>query len=214
MKMRPNALRSWLTSAYVDHHLPKGSRPRVLLSFDDGPTAEVTTGVLERLAAAEARAVFFVIGSKVEKHPELVAAVAAAKHAVGNHSHTHPCLRWPSSGPYLDDVRQCSVAIENATGELPVFFRAPEGRLHPPSIWGSRRLGLRHVLWSLDSQDWTCNNADDARKSAERVLAEVKDGDIILLHEFALWTWDLLDVLLPGLQERGFDLGSGLHDLT
>jgi len=214
MRMRPHPVRILLASPMVTHTLSAGLKPRVLLTFDDGPTAEVTDGVLERLGAAGARAAFFVIGSKVEKNPDLLAKVIAAGHSVGNHSHTHPSGKWPAYSPYLNDLRQCNEAVKKATGNNPSIFRAPEGRLHPASILGSRRLGLQHILWSLDSNDWTCQNADDARQAAQRVLDEVRGGDIILLHEYAHWTWDLLDVLLPGLQQRGFDLSSGLDDLS
>jgi len=214
MRMRPHALRVKLAAPFVTHTLIPGTGPRVLLTFDDGPTEEVTAGVLERLAVVNARAVFFVIGEKVEKNQNLATLISAAGHAVGNHSHTHPSGPWPDYRRYTEDLRRCSEAVKVATGRNPRFFRAPEGRLHPGSIWGSRRMGMQHLLWSLDSNDWTCNNGAEARQAATRVLDEVRDGDIILLHEYASWTWDLLDVLIPGLTRRGFDLNSGLTDLS
>jgi len=214
MRNRPHGITSLLTSGLVTHALPTGPKPRVLLSFDDGPTDEVTQGVLERLAAFDARAAFFVIGNRVEKNPDLLLKVAAEGHAVGNHSHTHPSDRWPAFSPYMDDIMQCNRTIEKIQGKKPTLFRAPEGRLHPPSIWASRKLGLQHVLWSLDSNDWQCTNAEEARQAAEKVLSNVHDRDIILLHEYAHWTLDLLDVLLPGLVSLGFDLATGVNDLS
>ncbi len=217
MSSRPAPWVAALTRGLVTRRLPDGcaaETPRVLLTFDDGPSAEVTPGVLERLAAHRARALFFAIGNRAVGQETVLRSVLAGGHALGNHSHTHPTGRLPGWGAYLQDVRTAGEALAAASGAPVRFFRAPEGRLHPASVWGVRGLGLRHVLWSLDSEDWMCEDATAARAAARGVLAEVRDGDIILLHEYARWTWDLLDELLPGLVGRGFELGRGLGELT
>jgi len=185
-----------------------------LLTFDDGPVPGVTEGVLERLQAARARAVFFVVGQTAAQAPHLLRTITDAGHAVGNHSWSHPGQAWPAPGGYLADMRRCGDFIQTTTGRPCRLFRAPEGRLHPASLLGPGRQGMRHVLWSLDSNDWSSRHADDARRAADRVLAEVRDGDIILLHDFSPLVHDLLDVLLPGLQGQGFDLSAGLSRLT
>lgn len=214
MRMRPHGVTSWLSSGLVRHSLPRGTNPRVLLSFDDGPTEKVTEGVLERLADFKARAAFFVIGKQVENNPDLLLKIIAAGHVVGNHSHTHPSSYWPEFQSYIDDVEQCNLAMEKVTGQKPALFRSPAGRLHPASLWCAHKFGFKHVLWSLDSNDWKCETPEEAREAAESVLKEVRDRDIVLLHEYADWIWDLLDVLLPGLAARGFDLATGLDDLS
>ncbi len=213
MRMRPHPTLAFLTSAWVIRSLPRGAKPRVLLSFDDGPTSKITEGVLQRLEAANARAIFFIIGQKADKNPQLLNTISGAGHALGNHSQSHPSGRWPAPGPYQKDMEQCSEVIARAQGKAPTFFRAPEGRLHAGSILGSRSLGMKHILWSLDSLDWQCTQPEEARLAAQNVLEQVQDGDIILLHEYDEIIWDLLDVLLPGLQEKGFDLSTGLDAL-
>ena len=203
-----------LTSPLVTRQLPDGDGRRVLLTFDDGPTPGVTEGVLKRLADHGARAIFFVVGRRVERDATLLPAVTAAGHALGNHSATHDDARLPSPLAYHRDVRRCRDLIAHETGTPPAFFRAPAGRLHPASLFSPLALGMRHVLWSVDSLDWHCRDDDDARAAARRVLATVGDGDIVLLHEYAAHVHALLDELLPGLAAAGYDLASGLAALA
>jgi peptidoglycan-N-acetylglucosamine deacetylase len=213
MRARPNSLRQRLVAPFATHRLPGCGQKSVLLTFDDGPTPGVTEGVLDRLAAASARAVFFVVGNRAADHPELIQMIHQQGHAVGNHSHTHPTSPWPWASLYWHDLRRCNQAVEAAIQTTPQFFRAPEGRIHPPSLLVPQVLKMKHILWSLDSQDWQGEDETAAKASASRVLADVENGDIILLHEYAGWIHTLLDVLLPGLKDMGFDLESGLDSL-
>ncbi|MBC8424408.1 polysaccharide deacetylase family protein [bacterium] len=206
-------LKERLTSTLVTRRLPAGNGKRVLLTFDDGPTPGVTEGVLSRLAAHGARAIFFVVGRRIERDATLLPQVTAAGHALGNHSATHDVAALPSPVAYHRDLRRCRDLIERETGAPPRFFRAPAGRLHPASLLSPVILGMKHVLWSLDSLDWRCTRDDDARDAARRVLDTVADGDIVLLHDYAACSHALLDVLLPGLTDAGFDLGTGLDTL-
>ncbi len=210
LNARPNSLRQRLVAPFATQSLPVGGQKSVLLTFDDGPTPEVTEGVLQRLAAASAKAIFFVVGNRVVANPQLIRMIHQQGHEVGNHSFSHPCSHLPNPTSYWNDLRRCSEVISTAIGTKPTFFRAPEGRLHPASLLVPRVLKMQHVLWSLDSQDWQGEDESAARASASRVLADVQDGDIVLLHEYAGWIHALLDILLPGLQEKGFDLNSGL----
>ncbi len=206
-------LKERLTSPFLTRRLPVGDVKRVLLTFDDGPTAGVTEGVLSRLETHSARAIFFVVGRRLERDASLLPQVVAAGHALGNHSTLHNDTHLPSPVAYHRDLRRCRDLIVQATGSPPPFFRAPAGRLHPASLLSPLLLGMKHVLWSLDSLDWHCRDDVAARAVARRVLETVTDGDIILLHDYNAYIHALLDELLPGLTAAGFDLGSGLAAL-
>jgi len=71
-------------------------------------------------------------------------------------------------------------------------------------------LGLRCILWSLEVKDWTFECRDEARDGALKILRRIAPGDIVLLHDLNLHLLDLLDVLLPELRRRGYDLASGI----
>lgn len=208
--MRTIGLRTILALPFVVRYLPAANgRSTVLLSFDDGPTAGVTDAVLDRLAAHGARALFCLIGERVQAEPGLTRRIAEAGHALGNHSFNHDLSAWPNPPAYLDDVDRCSQAIAEATGRRPAVFRAPGGRLHRASVLGPRELGLRHILWSVDPRDYRCHDADDGRRLGRRLADVVRGRDIVLLHDNHGAIGPLLDELLPRLTSRGIDLASG-----
>lgn len=211
--MRTTGLTTRLASPLLIRRLPPAASDAVLLTFDDGPTPGVTDGVLERLARHGARSVFCVVGELVETAPELVRACRAAGHGLGNHSHVHDMSRLPSPSAYLRDLDRCSAAIRAAAGCTPRWFRAPGGRMHPASLLGPRRRGLRHLHWSVDPLDWRCRTPEQARAVARRLADEVRGRDIVLLHDYDALVHHLLDELLPALVARGFDLAGGLAAL-
>ena len=211
--MAISGLKNRLTSPFVTRRLPDAAGRAVLLTFDDGPTPCVTEGVLDRLDAHDARAVFFLVGERIAGREDLVREIADRGHALGNHSMTHPDARLPLPSAYAADASACDAEIRRAAGVQPAFFRAPEGRLHPASLLMPRQRGQRHLLWSLDCEDWRCRDEVCGRGTAARILERVTEGDVILLHDFAPYIHALLDKLLPALCEHGFDLGRGLDHL-
>jgi peptidoglycan/xylan/chitin deacetylase (PgdA/CDA1 family) len=166
----------------------------VLLTFDDGPHPEHTPAVLDRLAAFGARAAFFLVGARVAD-PALVARIARAGHALGNHTFAHAVPRWWG---LRTDVRACQKVVPGAT-----LFRAPFGKLTPAQWWAARRERLACVHWALDSGDWRCRTDADARVCAREVLELVRPGDVLLLHDDHPRAGAVLDELLPGLAARG-----------
>lgn len=197
MTARPHPLMRFL--------LPPGPAPepgRVRLTFDDGPHPEFTPAVLDRLAVCGHAAAFFLVGSRVAAAPHVPAAIRAAGHVVGNHTFTHPRLARSDTAVSLAEVKRCQELVPHAT-----HFRPPFGRLTPGMWRAARRLGLAPAGWTLDANDWRCRTPDDAKACARRVLAAARPGDVILLHDDRPGVLPLLDVLLPGLHERGLLAG-------
>ena len=170
----------------------------ILLTFDDGPHAEHTPAVLDRLAAFDLTAAFFLVGNRVSD-PSLVARIAVAGHALGNHTFAHATPRWRDIALSQADVRNCQAVVPGAT-----LFRPPLGRLTPGLWLAARRLNLACVHWSLDSGDWRCRSEADAKQCAKEVLELARPGDIVLFHDDHRWIVPILDVVLPTLfGERG-----------
>ena len=211
--MRNTGLATRLASPLLIRRLPAAAPEAALLTFDDGPTRGVTEGVLTRLARHGARAVFCMVGERVAAAPELAHACRDGGHGLGNHSQVHDMSRLPSPGAYLRDMDLCSAAIREAAGGAPRWFRAPGGRLHPASLLGPYRRGMRHLHWSVDPLDWRCRTPEQARAVARRLADEVRGRDIVLLHDYDALVHHLLDELLPALAARGLDLAGGLAAL-
>jgi peptidoglycan/xylan/chitin deacetylase (PgdA/CDA1 family) len=149
--------------------------PRIALSFDDGPS-QWTPAILDLLAAAGARATFFVLGQAIDGHEDLLLRIAAEGHELGNHGHSHRDMRELSDLEISDELRSTADRIEALGLERPRLVRPPYGE----DADRLERLGAGTVvLWSIDPTDW-CSDADSI---VGTVLAEARDGAIVLLHD-------------------------------
>jgi len=156
----------------------------VVLTFDDGPDPEHTRKILDILDEHEAKATFFVIGRKVEQHPDVAREIVERGHELGVHGFAHDrlfSLRGPTR--VRDDLKKAVAAIENATKKKPRLFRPPIGHTNPTIARVADELDLTIVGWSVAGYDGIAR-AQPVRV-AERVKAAMDDGDIVLLHDAA-----------------------------
>ena len=152
----------------------------VYLTFDDGPDPRWTPQILDLLAQARMHATFFAIGECAQREPGLLRSVAAAGHAVGNHtfSHRHPWLM--RSRAARAQVRDGAKALSDVLGREPLLYRPPHGRARPCMTDEARLHGERMVMWDRSAIDWGWLGS--ASRIAER-LARVRAGDIVLMHD-------------------------------
>lgn len=153
----------------------------ILLTFDDGPDPVMTPKVLDVLDRHGQKAIFFVIGEKVEAHPEVVREIARRGHQVGNHTYSHsPYGNFLGREHLEEEIRKCGDAIESACGVRPTLFRPPLGISTHYMSSALKNTGYRAVGWSVRSFD-TC---DDPREEVlGRVVKDLKPGAIVLLHD-------------------------------
>ena len=167
------------------------------LTFDDGPTPEVTSSVLDLLSSHQAKATFFCIGENVEKHPALYNRIKAEGHLIGNHTHTHPNSWKVNSDFFLNDVEEASKVI-NST-----LFRPPYGKLTPRTLF-SLRNKYQIIMWDVISGDF------DEKVSAEQVQRNVienaTNGSIIVFHDSVKAAPRMLEVL-PKILKRFTESG-------
>ena len=169
----------------------------VALTFDDGPGPR-TPEVIERLRRAGARATFFQVGVNVERYPQLARRAAAAGE-VANHTYRHSDLVRLSSAGIRDELRRGSRAIERATGTRATLFRPPYGSRDARVDAVARELGLRQILWSVDTEDWRHATPD---RLIERVRQQLRPGGIVLFHDHGRATLTALEWLLSELRRR------------
>ncbi len=157
------------------------ARGEVALTFDDGPDPEVTPRVLDLLASAGARASFFAVGRRVERHRELVAEMAARGHRAENHTYGHP-HHFAFCGPrrLAREMVLASAAIAAACGRRPRWFRPPAGFRAPWTDLALHRSGLALATWTRRGFDAV---SGDASRIAARLLRGLAPGDVLLLHD-------------------------------
>jgi peptidoglycan-N-acetylglucosamine deacetylase len=189
-----------------------GSAGEVYLTFDDGPAPAWTPRVLELLARYRARATFFVVGRSAAAYPELVRREFAAGHGIGNHTWSHRRLTGLTGGQLAAEVGATSTAIQRATGVPVRCLRPPYATVDAASAGRVRGLGLRLVLWDIDTNDW---RSPGTGVIAGRVLGRVRSGDVVLFHDGGgnrSQTVAALEQVLATLSARGFRFAALCRD--
>jgi peptidoglycan/xylan/chitin deacetylase (PgdA/CDA1 family) len=187
---------------------PTGSR-RLALSFDDGPSAANTELVLELLERYDARGTFFVVGSRIEGHEELLRRAVRAGHELANHTYSHVHTVRLSRSDLTGELQRTSAAIAAAVGVDPPevrLVRPPFGKDRRRIHAIARRLGMTTVLWSIDSGDAMHSTTDQV---IDTVSSRAAPGAIVLMHDGGLRrdsTLDALATLLPRLRADGYEL--------
>jgi peptidoglycan/xylan/chitin deacetylase (PgdA/CDA1 family) len=185
----------------------RSRRPRLALTFDDGPVDGPTDRVLEALRAAGRRATFFVVGRRAEHSPDLLRAMQAQACEVGNHSYSHPDLSrlpWrhlPAEIDRTDDL------IADVIGSRARFFRPPYGTVSPALWWYLRRQGRAPVLWGREFGGFESGlDVSPERIVEEFSQAVFRPGDVILMHDVNDNVGRALPAVLDLLARAGWDL--------
>jgi peptidoglycan/xylan/chitin deacetylase (PgdA/CDA1 family) len=190
-------------------HGPR-DRPWVALTFDDGPHPTFTPRVARILEERGARGTFFCVGSAVERNREVVRALVAAGHELGNHSYTHNTFGDLFSAARLGADLAHNQSVLSAYGPAPRFYRPVAGVRNPKVQAAARQVGLSIVTWSHAARDgvWRLG-AEKARRIAGRARA----GDILAFHDGTLSnqatlreaTMRALPEIVDSLQSRGLE---------
>jgi peptidoglycan/xylan/chitin deacetylase (PgdA/CDA1 family) len=159
----------------------RSGQPHVALTFDDGPDPESTPAFLDALAGAGVHATFFLLGTQLERAPELGRRLVEQGHEVAVHGwrHVPHLLRTPWA--IGADVTRTAALIESACGVRPSFWRPPNGIISGAGLWAARQAGLRPVLWTADGQDWARSATPES--IGARIRGRLEAGGVVLLHD-------------------------------
>ena len=177
---------------------------KIAITFDDGPHPKETIKILEILHKYDAKATFFVVGKHVKWYTDAVVKASKDGHEIGNHTYTHPDISNLSQEQIKQEIKLCEDIIVEKTGQNPKLFRPPFGNYDSKSLNKlSEELGYTVVLWSgVDVKDWKNPPADQI---ADKIINNVKSGDIVLLHDYGTnSTVEALDKILSSLTEKGY----------
>ena len=173
-------------------------KKKVAITFDDGPNPDYTPDLLKGLKERGVSATFFLLGKEVEKYPEWGEQMHAEGHLIGTHSYEHVNLCNLTDEKAIEQVDKTNALIEKITGERPQFIRPPYG------CWKKNldyKTSMIEVLWDVDPLDWKTGNSDVV---VSRVLKNVEEGDIILLHDASASSVKAALSIIDKLQEDGY----------
>ena len=175
-------------------------RPRVALTFDDGPHPVYTKRLLDGLQSRGIRATFFVVGENISGSEDLIRRMADEGHVIGNHTYSHIKLSGITDAEACGEVQKTDALVRALTGSGTEFIRPPFGS------WKKTlecELEMIPVLWDVDPLDWTTKNTGVI---VQRVLEDVEPGDIILLHDFYGSSVDAALEIADQLLAQGYEL--------
>lgn len=177
------------------------NKPMVALTFDDGPGYNKSSDkILKVLEKYNARATFFMVGQNAKDHPDNLKKKVKLGCELGNHTWNHDHY---GSNVTASDIKKCSEAIYKVTGQYPTAFRSPGGNTTSTIRKECKAENMPLYYWSLDTQDWKYRNADHVYNA---VVKNVRDGDIILMHEIYDSTADAVAKIVPKLIKEGYQL--------
>lgn len=184
---------------------------KVYLTFDDGPTPEITEWTLAQLKLYNTKATFFCIGDNVQKFPEIFQKVVNEGHSIGNHTFNH-LNGWNTEKEiYIKNVELCNQEIANSrlqTADCLLhtnLFRPPYGKIKPSQSKILRKQGYKIIMWDVISYDFDASITP--KKCLENVLKNVQSGSIIVFHD-SKKAFQNLEFVLPRtlqfLNEKGY----------
>jgi peptidoglycan-N-acetylglucosamine deacetylase len=203
--------KSCIPRQVLRQRLNRKGRGAVLLTFDDGPHPDATPRVLDLLDRWNARAVFFIPGTRVAEAPHLLSEILKRGHRLGNHTFSHRVK--VDYRAYVDDIQRCQQLLYDMTGQYPRYFRPPKGHLTLASYFAIKYCRLVIVRWSFDTGEHSNLRTATPEQRAACLLAHVQDRAIVLSHDDTEDTPQMLELALPRLVERGFDLATGVDCL-
>ncbi|MCM1159502.1 MAG: polysaccharide deacetylase family protein [Bacteroidales bacterium] len=174
--------------------------PMIALTFDDGPNPQHTQRILEVLTENYSHATFFVVGTNAENYPDTLKAILSSGSEIGNHTYSHTKLTALSSDEVEEEIGRVNRAVKKATGENTTVIRPPYGDYDDNLL---NQLQEPVVLWDLDTEDWDSRNAQTIVDAA---LSQIKDGDIVLMHDIYESTAEAVELLVPRLKEQGYQI--------
>ncbi len=177
---------------------PKGKM--VALTYDDGPSNSVTNDILDILQKYDAKATFFVIGSRIPSSYQPMQRAVKMGCEIGNHTYSH--IDLPSYG-YSDiryEIDTTNSLIKKYAGVTPKIVRAPGGST---DSYSREAVNMPFIYWSIDTRDWESRSASSV---ISIVKSEVEDGDIILMHDIYDSTAEASETIIPWLVNQGYQL--------
>ncbi len=195
----------------------KGTREKVCyLTFDDGPTKEVTPAVLDVLKTADVKATFFTLGKMLEANPEIAKRAFEEGHLLANHTYSHDYnLLYTSGDSFWGEVEKTAGLIQTITGEEPFPLMRFPGGSQNSGTYGTHKQEYKHLLQEKGYYyaDWNSLNGDAEghNRSAEELISRLKETSganhiVVLMHDAATKksTPDALPAIIQYLKEEGY----------
>lgn len=175
------------------------------LTFDDGPTPEITDWTLDVLKQYNAKATFFCIGANIEKHPDIFQRVISEGHTIGNHTQHHVKGWKTKTKIYINEVLETEKQIQTYQSKRSHLFRPPYGQIKLKQGKQLIDLNYKIIMWDVLSFDWQKEISEE--NCLKNVISKSKEGSIIVFHDSVKASKNMMYVLpkvLKYFSEAGY----------
>jgi len=177
------------------------SKPMVAITFDDGPHESFSNQILDILEENHAVATFFEVGCNVAKYPDILTREAQLGCEIGSHSNAHRNLSKLTEADLLQDLADADEAFTAAGVPAPTLVRPPYGAVNKFVKYST---GRSMITWNVDTEDWKTKDAQTVVSYLQGL--DSLDGDVVLMHSTHESTVEAAKILIPWLQEQGYQL--------
>ena len=177
----------------------------IYLTFDQGYEAGYTKRILEILKNNNVKATFFITAHYVNTQPELVKQMIDENHIIGNHTVNHKSMPDLDDDKIKSEIMDLHTTIYQKFGYEMKYIRPPKGEFSERTLQISNSLGYKTVMWSFAYEDWNEDKQPDELKSKNKVLDNLHNGEIMLLHGNSKTNTNILDSLIKESKNMGYE---------
>ena len=185
---------------YNNKYIDKNTK-LVAFTFDDGPNYN-TSKVIDVLNKYNVTATFFLTGKNIKGNEKIIKKMYNSNMEIGNHTYNHFLLTKYSKDIIKEEISKTNNLIFNITNSYPTLLRTSYGSFNNKI---KEVADMPIIIWNIDTLDWKCKNSV---KISSKILNKVRDGDIVLMHDIYKSTLNSLEIVIPELLERGYQIVS------
>ena len=189
--------------------LGSGGDKTIYITFDAGYENGCTGQILDVLRAHNAPAAFFVVGSYLDKNPELVCRMVSEGHLVGNHTYSHPDMgKIADRQHFAEQLQRLEKVYQDLIGEpMSKLYRPPQGKYSTANLAQAKEMGYTTLFWSLAYVDWYTDKQPSRETALQKLVPRIHPGAVVLLHSTSATNAAVLDELLTKWESLGYTFG-------
>lgn len=180
----------------------------IYLTFDEGYEAGYTKQILSTLKENSVKATFFITAHYANTQPELVKQMIDEGHIVGNHTVNHKSMPTLTEEQINKEIMDLHKSIYEQFGYEMKYIRPPMGEFSEKTLNQINSLGYKTVMWSFAYEDWNENKQPDESKSKQKILNNIHNGEIMLLHGNSKTNTNILGEVIKEIKNMGYEFKS------
>lgn len=202
------AVNKKIIDEFDGYAMGNAEKPYVYLTFDVGYEGGYTNQILDVLKENEVKAVFFVTGHFVNTSEDIVKRMIDEGHIIGNHTYKHKTMPECNEDAIKEDVMSLHKLVFDKFGYEMKYIRPPKGEYSEKTVAYTNSLGYKTIMWSFAYDDWEENKQGREDYGKKKILDNLHNGEIMLLHATSKDNANILDYVIKQTKEAGYEFRS------